>query len=329
MNRILKAIAIVLLPLFAVAKPGFVIKGKMRGVISGTAGIVEHKHEGDEESDHEEENYAAPVRIINGEFIYEGELAHPEIVEFKISTRRYSLLLENAEYIIEGHLDSINGDSFKGSDLNAQYWKFLSSGKDEFKFLIANPNLEIAPILALRYANDLAKAQKVYELLNDTARQTHAGKQIAKRIEEFKKSNAGAVLPKFNLADPGGKTFTIQEMKGKVVVLDFWASWCKPCRIFIPKLREYYNEFKNRGVEFVSISVDTNKDEWKRALADEKMEWLQGLADGGFSDAQGMKKMFHITGIPHFIVVDKKGVIAASLDFYKKEELPAILEKLL
>lgn len=324
MKSIIQLAVYLLAPLLVLADEGFVIRGKVTGIVSGYVSVDPHRHEGEAS----EEVWPERVRIVNGEFVFKGKVDHPELVRLKISTRTVDLLLENAEYTVAGDFQSLNGRAFKGGLMNEQFWAFIMSGKPFMEYIEANPYNEVAPFLAHKYAERREEAEKAYGLLSLSGRGSWHGQLLAERIANYKKTAAGKPVPDFIMTDPSGRKFSMASLKGATVVLDFWASWCAPCRAYIPKMRELYNKYRDRNVVFVAVSFDEKDDEWRKAMSELNMEWMQGLVDGGFKDGSPVKKLFGITSIPHVVVVGPDGNVAESLDFYNKERLPGILEKL-
>ncbi|MCK9628276.1 MAG: redoxin domain-containing protein [Bacteroidales bacterium] len=118
----------------------------------------------------------------------------------------------------------------------------------------------------------------------------------------------------FTKKDINGNTFTLSSLKGKYVILDFWGSWCSPCRASHPHLREIYEKYKSMGLEIVGVANERNKDlnkcfeSWKKAVKEDGMTWIQVLNDDG-SESVNLSDIYAIEGFPTKILLDKEGKI--------------------
>lgn len=328
MKHITKLIvaSLLLFPLTAMAADGFIIKGNVSGILNGYVAVTNVRRL-PAAVDTSSEVLPAKVRIYNGTFVFTGRLKHPVLVQLKISTREITVFLENTSYTISGTLNGLTGASLKGGQANDDWQQYITGRSTGSDYIQAHPNSIVSAYLALMQATDsYDEAQKGYALLGPEARQTWYGRQLEAVIREYKKCGVGADFPALTLHTSDGKSFSMQDMAGKIVVLDFWASWCAPCRAYIPTLRERYNQYKDKGVAFVSLSVDDDASKWKEAMAAEKMEWNQALVEGAFGAVQKSLNIFHI---PYIVVIGKDGKIAASLDSYKKDQLETLLNSLL
>lgn len=156
----------------------------------------------------------------------------------------------------------------------------------------------------------------------------------AQKEEEFKINAALATLKPgdkgldFKYEDKDGKMVSFSDLKGKVVLIDTWATWCGPCKVEIPHLKKLEEEMKGKNVHIVSISVDEEKDKekWKKMIADENLGGLQLFASGWSEITQYYK----ITGIPRFLLFDKEGkIISVDAPRPSNPELKPLIEKYL
>jgi thiol-disulfide isomerase/thioredoxin len=116
----------------------------------------------------------------------------------------------------------------------------------------------------------------------------------------------------FKLLTPAGEDLQLSSLRGQFVIVDFWASWCMPCRAEIPHLKAIYSKYHNAGLEMLSVSVDAHPEAWRRAMAQERMPWKQVLdsysGTGNFSDVAGG---YGVESIPYTLLLDKEGKVIA------------------
>lgn len=146
-----------------------------------------------------------------------------------------------------------------------------------------------------------------------------------KSVAGFKK---GSVAYNFTVEDMNGKKVSMADLKGKVILIDMWATWCGPCKVEIPHLKQLEKEFAGKNVEFVSISVDVEKDKekWKNMVQKEELGGTQLFASG-WSE---ITKYYDITGIPRFMVFDTEGkIITVDAPRPSNPELKVLLQNTL
>ena len=135
----------------------------------------------------------------------------------------------------------------------------------------------------------------------------------------------GAFAEEIALPSSGGDTLRLSSFKGKVVLLDFWASWCGPCRVANKGLGKIYEKFNAKGFEIYSVSLDQEKDAWLKAIKKDKITWKQVIDPGGWETPTALK--WGIYALPTSFLIDKDGRLLA-MDLEGKNLEKALKEML-
>lgn len=130
---------------------------------------------------------------------------------------------------------------------------------------------------------------------------------LCSSLAALAQNKKGKPLPEISLPNPIGTEIPVSSLKGKVVLVDFWASWCKPCRMNNPKLVTVYEKFKDKGFEIYAVSIDENKAQWMMAITEDKMFWTHVVDTKGWRST--VLSSFNVEAIPSNLLVDKKGMI--------------------
>ena len=141
--------------------------------------------------------------------------------------------------------------------------------------------------------------------------------QVKTQLEQFIQQKeaeerlfaVGVTPPDIELETPEGGTLKLSDLKGKVVLIDFWASWCGPCRRENPNVVRVYNEYKSKGFEILGVSLDKERGKWLKAIKDDQLSWLHVSDLGGWGSKAA--KAYKVTGIPMTFLVDRDGTILA------------------
>ena len=126
----------------------------------------------------------------------------------------------------------------------------------------------------------------------------------------------GQLAAEVALPSVSGDTIRLSSLKGKVVLLDFWASWCGPCRVSNRNLAKLYSKYKDKGFEILGVSLDDEKAKWKNAIKQDKIKWLQVNEGGGWEAKTALT--WNISAIPTSYLIDKDGKLL-SMDLEGKE----------
>jgi len=154
-------------------------------------------------------------------------------------------------------------------------------------------------------AGSIDELQKVFNAFDKSlTNKNYYAKAIIEKVNRVKDAEVGKIAPDFEIKNLEGKLIKLSSLRGQYVLIDFWASWCGPCRKEIPNLKKVYEEFKGKGLKLVGISIDEDEAKWRKAVEEEKLDYLQ-LHD---SEKQTMK-IYNYSGIPFIVLISPEGVI--------------------
>lgn len=154
---------------------------------------------------------------------------------------------------------------------------------------------------------------KAYISLDSTLYKAHAEnffvQNFHKQIQSASMCQIGSPAPDFTLADTSNRNFTFSSLKGKLVLIDFWASWCNPCMGEMPNVKKMYEDFHSKGLEIVGVSLDKSRDGWVKAIKNKNLNWIQ-VSDLKFWQTP-MTALYNFNAIPFTVLVGPDGKIIA------------------
>lgn len=200
----------------------------------------------------------------------------------------------------------------------------------ESAFIRDNPNSYVSLDIIKNTGGSIPNVEvldSLFKSLTETIRNSSAGKELSERIDKLKLVAVGAIAPDFTQMTPENQPVKLSDFKGKYVLIDFWASWCGPCRAENPNVVKVYNQYKDNGFTVLGISLDNEKgrDAWLKAINKDQLTWTQ------VSDLKGwyneVAALYSVKAVPQNFLIDPNGkIIAKNL---RGEELAAKLKEII
>ncbi|MDQ6758145.1 MAG: AhpC/TSA family protein [Bacteroidota bacterium] len=306
---------------------GYVITGTVSGFPNGTpVSFLNEQTNAPEQQ----------ATITNGKFIMKGKVQQPGFkgIIFNNAPPLVPLFLDNSNIKISGDKSNLDKLVITGSPSHALFKNYTDAIKPYEQFLspeapydsvainkLANISEDfvrknsssfVAPLALVRFyqaTQNGIKTEELYKLIPAPIQFSALGNYVNQLIAESKINPIGSFVVNFSQTDTAGKPINISAYRGKYVLIDFWASWCRPCRQENPNIVATYQKFKDKNFTVLGVSLDQNKKAWLDAIKMDSLNWIHVSDLKGWSN--DVAAIFKITSIPQNLLLDPQGRIIA------------------
>jgi len=267
------------------------------------------------------------AKNLSKNYQVEGSEDTKQFIEINNELQKISKSLDSLQAVYQKEMASSKMDSARMEMMNTHaegqfngiYEKaaaVLVKKVEAFPGTIAN----FSAFNVINIEKNLPVYEKVLKALQEKIPASAYTAQLANSVNQYKQQfdlqnkqdqqlGDGKEMPEIKLKNPEGKEIALSSLKGKLVLIDFWASWCGPCRKENPNVVRLYNAYKNKGFEIYSVSLDEEKDKWIKAIEKDGLKWIHVSDLGGWQSS--VCSQFNISSIPFTILVSKDGKIIA------------------
>jgi peroxiredoxin len=321
---------LIILPFFAFSQStseGYEISGNVSGYPDGTSVSFLNQQTQTPEKQ---------ATIEKDKFTIKGQLAEPSFIVliFGDQPPAIPLFIDNSKIVIKGDKNNLDNLSITGSKTENEYQEYAKAikpyeqmfapGSDKNPdsvaavqkisedFIKKYPSSYVDPIAIIRImqtSENVTAADNLYKIMSKDVKETNLGKYVNQQLEVSKINPIGSKIANFSETDTAGHEVQISSLRGKYVLIDFWASWCRPCRMENPNVVAAYNKYHQKNFTVLGVSLDQAKASWLNAINMDGLTWTHISDLKGWSNEVAAK--FQITSIPQNILIDPNGIIIA------------------
>ncbi len=243
-----------------------------------------------------------------------------KISDYRSEIRELNIQFVEASQEEDAQLvNSIRGEfDFKKNQFELSLKDYLSNTKNSLAVLVTADYLDLE--------ENLGFWQVIYKKYSEDFSGNSYFKNFEDKLIKIKSISVGSIAPDIILKDTSGVPVSLASLRGKHVLLDFWAAWCRPCREENPNIVENYNKYKSKGFEVFQVSLDRNKEDWVRGITQDKLPWIN-VSDLKYYQSEAAE-IYSVDRIPSAFLLDPDGKIIAKNTDLRGRNLSRNLEKI-